>query len=77
MDGERISCRGFNPMIPNSMIEDNWRIAVMCKFYLKLTYLILVLVVGKGAKPLVNKETNAKSAFAAFQNADKPQCGKA
>ena len=42
MDGERISCRGFNPMIPNSMIEDNWRIAVMCKFYPKLTFDISV-----------------------------------
>ena len=31
MDGRRVTCRGFNPRIPNSITEDHWSIPVMCK----------------------------------------------
>ena len=51
MDGERISCRGFNPMIPNSMMEDHWRIAVMCKFIFIKIYNPKLILVNKNLWP--------------------------
>ena len=43
-DGKYLTCRAENPFIPDSAIEDKWRIVVYCKYSLILFILFLSIM---------------------------------
>lgn len=43
-DGKYLTCRAENPSIPDSALEDKWRLNVYCKYKSKIFLLVHFLI---------------------------------
>lgn len=47
-DGKYLTCRAENPYIPDSAIEDKWRLVVHCKFFCSIVVDFVCTVIVEG-----------------------------
>lgn len=59
-DGKYLTCRAENPSIPDSALEDKWRLNVHCKLYLSCLRTILY---SKGTRKTKRKKLSEAAAI--------------